>query len=105
MEEQDRDGVRPGIMEAPDLLLGGSPCWEAEAELPLGEKPLSFYCNKEGAPSSLLPRPLMTGLGYNEYYVLIKQAYDRPHFTDPFHPHPFPNQKGPSSGLRPRAWW
>lgn len=30
--------------------------------------------------------------------VLIKQANDCPHLMDPFHPHPFPNQKGPSRG-------
>lgn len=59
-------------MEVIDLLLGRSPCWEAEAELHLGEKPLSFYCNKEGALSSLLPQPLMTGLVCNEYLCTHK---------------------------------
>lgn len=49
---RSRRGSESGlaIVEATDLLLGRTPCWEAEAELPLGEKPLSFYCNKEGAP-------------------------------------------------------
>lgn len=35
----------------------------------------------------------------------IKQANDCPHLMDLFHPHQFPNQKGPFWELRPGDWW
>ena len=37
--------------------------------------------------------------------IKVKQTNDCPHLMDPFYPHLFPNQKGPSRGLRSGALW
>lgn len=90
-------------VESADLFLGRAPYWEEKQNSLWGRNPSVSTAIKKGPELSL--QPLMTGLGVMNIYVLIKQANDCPHLLDPFHPHPFPNQKGPFWGLRPTAWW